>query len=460
MTGLALSGDSTFYKEWDLSRALYPRLQVRDTWEKPPPTNDDVVTGPSDIGFISDLDFTQDGKVLAASSTNNDVYVFATNSGKLKFWIPKAHSNAVTRVKFVNNYQFVTGSADCTLGLWDLRNPKIPVNILRGHGTPIRSIDFDDNSDMLVTSSQDGHLRYWHLPTFQLSGENQVNNVSQDNDEVARVRGVLLTCPNFNLACISSVCNKAVCTNAHGNVYVIDNLDLSKLKDDLKNVRFDETLKMQLSWFHPNASLNKTNKVRVIASEDYSPVSRAMVSNITYIVFHPTLPLLLMRITTSMRTQFRQEMKDWTCICNLQQQLCLGGNLFSKSSFGSDVLEETLLFVSEEVRFASYREKRACFSRCGRLIASPDKHGVRLLSFSTNMDTCNIHSSRPKVPHFMTSELSMPTFWPTGPSQLTVVGRFEKAVNSTMCCKFSPLDMLLAVGDSSGCVQFYQPRIA
>ena len=455
LNGLVARGESTYYREWWLARGLYSCMQLRNVWEVPATGNaGEEETGivaaqdPSadEIGYISDVEFSQDGRTLVACSTGNALYIFEPNTGRLRHTIRKPHADAVSKVRFVNDRQFVSGSADCTLALWDARKPTASVNILRAHSRPIRSIDYDSNSGMLISTAQDGQFRYWHLPSFQTPG-----NQAQETDTPG-LRGVLLTCPNFSQACLSLSNRIAAWINTHGTIFVVDNLDVQHLRYDLKSLRFDESIKMQLCWFSPNASVNKRNKIRVIEAEDYSPALGSTVSNVAHSSFHPTLPAVLLRLTTSRKLGFRQDVKVWTCISNLQQH-CLGSDAFGGSSFGTNVMEETLLFSTTETKYSSFREKKPCFTPCGRLIASPDKYGIRLLGFSSGLDTCETAYRR--------SCISSGTlwFWPSGPADLVTIRKIERATNSTICCKFSPNDMLLAVGDSDCSVSFYQPSI-
>ena len=450
--------NAVYHYERKLTKALYVRMQIRNTWEwSPPKEESDIVVrrAPSsadEVGFVSDLNFSQDGRRLAASSTNSSIYVFEPNTGKMRVRIGDAHGDAVSKVKFVSDTQLVSGSADCTIALWDLRKPTAAVNILRGHGKPIRSLDFFHETDMLVSSALDGQVCYWHLPHFQATrSENKRNS-----DEESTVRGILFSCQNFVRMCATD--KMIVCTNSKGTIHVIENLDLLHLKHDLKNVRFDESISMQLSWFNPNASLKRRNRIRVFEADEYSPLPGSLISNITHISFHPTMHIMLMRISTSTKNQFRQMVRDWTCICDLKQRLCIqnGTNShFGMSCFGANILEEILLFASEETRFASFREKKLSFTSCGRVIASPDKFGFRLLAFSGNLDTCdNVQSTVQRSNGF-----ASPAFWPTGPKELTVIGKLERPTNSTTCCKFSPFDMILAIGDCNCHVSFYQPKI-
>lgn len=441
--------------EGSLARVLLPRFQTRNVWEPRRCSEQEVVVrsdASQEVGYISDMDFSQSGRMLAASSTSKSVCVLDPNTGKEVSYIERAHAAPVSRIRYVSDYQFVTGSVDGTLALWDVRNTKEgAVKTWMGHCKPIRSIDFDSRTLTVVTSSQDEVVRHWHLPRLQAQSQQDSSSSSESSDDPSQ--SVTFNCPKFHQACMND--EFLVFTNAGGILFVIENLRVDHLKADTKDIRFDDSIKIQLCFFTPNASVTRRNRIRVIESNDYMPISWATVSNISHIALHATMPILLMRITTSRRTEGKVEILDWTCVCNLQPQQNYGGML---GSFGSDVMEEFLLYSCEEARYASFIEKKPCFSGCGRVIASPTSDGVRLMAFSPNLDAHNATFSQQVIQQWNRSQ--QPTFWSNSVvPTLCEVAKVEHTQYSSVCCKFSPKDLVLAVGDSHSQVYFCQPRL-
>ena len=461
-SGLGAEVETDFYRQWWLLRALFPRMCLSNVWERPiRKAHEDVVVAENDdaIGFISDLDYSPTGRLLAGSCTSNAIYVFDPNRGSLIKTFNKPHNDAVSKVRFVSEYQFVSGSADCSVGYWDMRFPSKALNFLQGHTKPIRSLDYLSNTSTLITSSQDGFIRYWHLPTFALKNpEPSLESSMRSDQKGSLIRGPLLKCPNFNLCQFSE--SLAVCANTNGTLFYIDNLSVQHIKDDLCNIRFDESTKLQLCWFAPSASSTRRNRVQVIEHDEYSPVAGARVSSVSHLSLHPSLPILLMRNTTTKHTQTSQEVKDWTCVCRLKQQLSLQEySMLDMNGFGTDVLEDRLLFSIEEMRYAPFREKQPCFSLCGRVIASPEKHGIRLLGFSSNVGTCQSPVTTRRNPCPMDSLFSA-GYWPNNSSPLEVLAHLPGPEKSVVCCQFSPVDnTLLAVGDSECHISFYKPKL-
>lgn len=438
-------------------KMLYTQLHVSSTWEYESPATGQLPQPVRDPGFITDLDFAPDGRYLVASCTNKEVYIFNCHNGRLLNRFEKAHNDAVSRVRFVSDFHFVSGSVDGTMVLWDIRKQGTELGKLIGHTKPIRSIDYDRNLDWIISSAQDGQVRFWYLPSIGGQVEHSLAGANEDNSPY---RGILLTCPNFNQACLGPKA-LVLCKDASSTIFVIENLDLLHMREDLKNKRLDESFKFQMSWFTPNASPTKRNRIRVFECEDYSPVVGATVSSVSHLTFHPYLPLLLLRLTTNRRVSFRQELKDWICVCTLQetyrQYSHQASNMgFLMTGFGSNIIDETLLFQSEEERFASFREKRVSFSNCGRLIASPSKFGVRVMSFSKEM-----HSIDELL--ILKKSITAGSMWPInplGPAELLTCCSIERPVGSTICCKFSPTDTILAAGDSNNQISFCQPVLS
>ena len=465
LSGIGSESESDFYTRWLLLKVQSRRMCLHSTWDKPLRSQEQGNNGgaapPEDeVGFISDLDFSPTGRLLAASSTGNAIFVFDPNRGSLVKAFDKPHGDAVSKVCFVGDYQFVSGSADSTVAYWDMRFPSGPMRFLRGHRMAIRCLSYLFDCNLLVTGSQDGHVRHWHVPTFAAgyAGEETTLIDPEGSEEDSAARGVLIKCPNLSMCRFSE--GMAVCANSRGTMFVIDNLDVRHVQEDTKNIHFDESTKMQLCWFTPSAHLSKRNRVRVLESDEYSPMTGAIVTNISHFSFHSNSPISLMRVTTTRQTLFSKEVKEWTCVYNMKQErLQDDTSVFNIYSFGSSIIQEALLFMAEEPRYLKFREKQPCFSLCGRVIASPHKTGIRLLGFSTNTGTCLSPVRTSKSPCHMDS-LFRAGYWPSNPSPLKELLHIPGPDSAVICCKFSPTDnMLLAVGDSHCHVGFYKPKL-
>ncbi len=119
-------------------------------------------------------------------------------------------------------------------------------------------------------------------------------------------------------------------------------------------------------------------------------------------------------------------------------------------------MEENLLYASEEMRYWNMMEKKASFNNSGKIIASPDKNGVRLLAYSKKLDPpLSMLNER--------SPLHSKVIWSSERdrlSELHVVARIPRRVDSVLCTKFSSTDPLfLAVGEKNNRISFHQPQL-
>ena len=83
----------------------------------------------------------------------------------------KAHTDAVNCIAFHNKWDsmFATGSADKTIGMWDLRNTKSKVHVLEGHRDSVVAIEWSPSEPtILASASYDRRLICWDLSRIGL----------------------------------------------------------------------------------------------------------------------------------------------------------------------------------------------------------------------------------------------------------------------------------------------------
>lgn len=459
-SGVGPETESAFYTHWKLSRTFFPRLALCNTWDSRLSSPKDIMVptelsslgDADDSGFISDLDYSPSGRLLVACSSSNSLFVLDPNLGSVIKTIYKPHKDAISKVCFVGEYQFVSGSADSTIGYWDIRNPAKALNVLSSHTKPIRSLQYFNGTEHLISSCQEGTILFWHLPTFTVEKKNDIDD--------PLVQGTLLKCPNLNQCYFSESQSLAIISNQNGIVFMLHNLDISHLREDTANILFDDTSYMQLCWFKPDSTHNKRNRVSLVDSAEYNPIESASITNMAHLSIHAHFPIALMRITTSKIVHLSREVKDWTCVCRLQEQSSSSNDSLLDeymNDYGSNVVDGMLLYAIEEKRYALFREKHPSLSRCGRIIASPNSDGIRLLKCSDTMDTF-LSPIKTKNPTCVDSLFQL-IDWSSTHAPLIEAAFLPSPSNSVLCCKFSPSDStLLAAGDADGHISFYNPR--
>jgi len=80
--------------------------------------------------------------------------------------IKDAHSDDINSISFnpVNEFLFATGSADCNVALWDLRNLKSQTHTFTGHTDQVFNIEWAPfNESILASSGADRRVLIWEL---------------------------------------------------------------------------------------------------------------------------------------------------------------------------------------------------------------------------------------------------------------------------------------------------------
>ena len=435
---------------WPLERHLYHQMELRNVCEAEPPEQEPGMPRPAFVNdFVSDLVFTPDGAMLVAA-VGDCLQLYDPNRGLLRRTLRNPMNSSISVVTTAGERKIIAASASGCVGIFDIRSFKKPVNIFKAHSQQINSITYAPELEWIVSSDASGQVSYWFLPAVSVEGK------PPDTSHY----GVLFTCPMLSHMCFSSNYENhskklVVCSKPNSSLFLIDNLDLGNLEQDIRNVVLNDSLQMHLAMSPSLAAMNRRNRVQVIGLDEYSPISGANVSSVSHMRFLPTSPVLLLRCTTKKRNMFAIETTEWTSCVSLTKKSREDqrGDVLCLREFGSNILAESLLYTIQEPRFASLKEKKLGVSKCGKVIASPNKQGVRLLSFNPLFHTVEDSLS---IKHKLMLSQEMGIFWPTGPDDLNTI-KLMQMENFTLCCQFSPVDILLAVGDGQGNVYFHQP---
>lgn len=115
----------------------------------------------TEMGSISNLAFSPDGKLLASASSNRDAQIW-TNKGQ-SVSVLSGHTNWVESVAWSPDGQFVvTGSSDLTARVWSVNSGR-SVAVLRGHKGGVPVAKFSAEGARIITGSADGTVRMWDL---------------------------------------------------------------------------------------------------------------------------------------------------------------------------------------------------------------------------------------------------------------------------------------------------------
>jgi len=69
----------------------------------------------------------------------------------------------IVNFRFLDSRMLATCSDDTTIALWDVRNLKESIRVLRGHCNWVKSIEYSVNDNLLISSGFDGQIYTWNI---------------------------------------------------------------------------------------------------------------------------------------------------------------------------------------------------------------------------------------------------------------------------------------------------------
>ena len=444
-----------------LESLLYTKMELTGTCEAPNNGKISMEGAPrprrnryeTDVDLVSDLQFSPpQGGLFLASTIGNHLSLYdplrCTPFQQLSNELG-GESSALTRLTFTSSAdKLAVADVRGHVALFDCRKLSEPLNSLRLHTQSVRTLLYDSTNNWLITADCTGHVQWNLLPALEIRGAQLQKGLHF---------GTILTSPSINQVALSSTHKLAICSKNNGSLYIIDKLDLKHVGHDLKNVRLDDSLRLHLGLSPELNSFGKRNCIRIIDPEEFTPELGSTVSKFSQaqFIYQSCIDTLLLKFTTKRKLLFGMETKDWiTCVKVKESNRSL-----SLSPYGSDILEESLMFANEEPRFYTLTEKKAGISPCNRVIASPHIKNIRLLSFTSNLQSLDATVEWKKTNNVV-SHNGMELLWPQEFKEMYTVKLMSVDKGYPLCCEFSPVSSsLIAVGDSEGRVMFYQPKL-
>ena len=159
-TRVATGGNSEI-KVWNLTPLPSPFTLERSITE----TN----------GSVLALEYSPDGTVLAAATTNGTVRLYET-AGYTLVGNLTAHAEGVRSVSFhPSGALLASGSEDDKVVVWDVANQTELLNYTHASGNVLR-VRFSPNGTLLATASADGHLRVYRTDTWSFTDDIDAGN--------------------------------------------------------------------------------------------------------------------------------------------------------------------------------------------------------------------------------------------------------------------------------------------
>jgi WD40 repeat protein len=128
----------------------------------------DIATGQlrreyqSELGEMSSIDFSPDGKYILADGGSNIVHVWETQTGEELTQLI-GHTDVIfTAVFSTDGKTIATASADGSARLWDVQTGQ-EIRRFIGHTAEVESVSFSPDGKFLLTGSADGTARLWDV---------------------------------------------------------------------------------------------------------------------------------------------------------------------------------------------------------------------------------------------------------------------------------------------------------
>ena len=143
-----------------------------------------------------------DPRLIASASDDSKVKIWSTNS-EYSLMSLDAKSNVCCVIfKPDSKFNVLFGTADHSIHYYDLRNPKEPVSLFKGHRKAVSYVKFTSDNEF-VSASTDSHLKMWRLNEGQcirsFTGHtNEKNFVGLDTHDGFIMTGQFLTTFTFS----------------------------------------------------------------------------------------------------------------------------------------------------------------------------------------------------------------------------------------------------------------------
>jgi len=385
------------------------------------------------------------GRVVTTGGYHGDLCGHDSVSRKKVFQQYEAHLDIVNDIIFMSDRQFASASSDRTAKIWDIRKISSPVVTFTGHTGPIKSLGFDKDTSLLLTTSLDGTICYWNITEAKQSENN-----------------LLLKCKDILLSCYSSQLAKLVfCTSTM--VFVINNAHLQHIPTDLnrfwKRGVFTADFREHGTWVNDLQEMRRNN-VFAFTESECTPFPESKTNGFHSLVIHPTEHVMVSAI--SVQQGFFGSISEYVVMYDISRN----GNtqdsaIHNLLSAGNEITQHKLRYYSMMKRFRRSqvpsevidRQKKLAISNCGRVVAVPNVDSVDLLAISPQLN-----DSFDDAPSTAVGLLEK--IFDKGPRELHKICELPIAKGTIpLCCKFSPCNMLLAASGHGGQITFYEPRL-
>ena len=384
-------------------------------------------SNPGAYGSVFNLEFSPVEDIALTVWENRAILVHDPRLNLRIHVVPFAHSEAVNCLTFLDSCSFATCSDDKTIKLWDLRNLSCTVATLRGHKNWIKNIEYDKRSGLLFSIAFSDGIRYWDLNKLDSYVDEDVENLAISVPDPSRMR----ISPDGSTMFVSTRKNISL---------IIENFDgktLHTIHDDVKRllaIPSDKTLCRKLKQM-------KANRLSVhhMSGLTGEHTFRAVMS----VVFHPSGNFVGMRHLDIRNGALLYELTTLYSMNEAGSEYSPVRRIGKNSPNYLKYIDETSPVEALDII------KEICFSRDGRILASPYQNGVRLLAVDSQCTPMDLFFDS----RFHSSEKSLCNL------DFEEVASCFGHSSAVLTCKFAHHDMMLGTGCVQGKVFFHKPQL-
>ncbi|KIM25775.1 hypothetical protein M408DRAFT_330972 [Serendipita vermifera MAFF 305830] len=143
----------------------YPQtLRIRQGGLQSWPAIQHILSGHTKL--VESTSFSPDGKRIASGSADCTIRVWDAETGAMIIGPLLGHNDSVKSISFSpDSKHLVSGSRDNSLRVWDVETGEMVMGPLQGHSVCISSVSFSPDGTRIVSSSGDGTVRIWNART-------------------------------------------------------------------------------------------------------------------------------------------------------------------------------------------------------------------------------------------------------------------------------------------------------
>ncbi|PSR18880.1 hypothetical protein C8255_04990 [filamentous cyanobacterium CCP3] len=172
---LASASDDGTWRLWDLTGRQLAIVSISADGQGQVSTGSDPCQDlfADSLNELHTIRFSPDGNRVATAGRNGMIYLWSVQEERLLATL-QGHRGRIWQVEFSDDgKQLASASADGTVRLWplDLLSEQPPEKpgaletnlILQGHRGPVRHVNFSPDGQHLISSGDDGTVRFWTL---------------------------------------------------------------------------------------------------------------------------------------------------------------------------------------------------------------------------------------------------------------------------------------------------------